>query len=266
MFAMPGCDDDTWTYLGGIPVSSRYTNSIALGFPASAISRDTSFRWLMVLDSIYGDSDRAPDAGWRQVGIEAAPALASAPRALDARISSRTIELTWRAPLSDGGSRITGHAVQIRSGRSGWTTVSGATSARRTATLTRLVNGRTYDVRVAAVTAAGRGAWSGPVQATPAGAPGTPRGLDARARERGAVVSWRRPADEGGRRITDYTVQVSADNGRIWRSVADGRSPATSVVVDGLRPGRRHLVRVAARNDVGRGPWSRPVAVTPRGG
>lgn len=266
MFTTPNCADDSWTYLGDIPVSSRYTNSIALGFPASAIGRDTSFRWSMALESIYGGLDRAPDVGWRAVGVEAVPALASAPRRLAARISSRTIGLTWRAPDSDGGSPITDHVVQIQSRGGGWTTVTAATSARRDAVIGKLVNGRTYQLRVAAVTAAGRGAWSQTVEATPAGAPGSPRSLDARARTRGALVSWRRPADDGGRRVTDYAIQISTNNGRTWSTVSDGRSADTSTFVDRLRPGRRHLIRVAARTEIGRGPWSRSVAVTPRPG
>jgi hypothetical protein len=265
MYLTPTCEEDTWTFLGAIPASSRYTNSIALGFPGDAIGGDRSFRWTMALGSIYARPDRAPDTGWRQVGAEAAPAPASAPRAVTASAAPRTLTMSWRPPLSDGGSRITDYAVQIRSGSSGWSTVSDGVGSRRSATIGRLVNGRRYDVRVAAVTAAGRGAWSRPVAATPVGTPSSVRRLDARPRARAALVTWSRPADNGGRPIVDYVIQVSTSGGRSWTTVADGRSRDTTALVEDLRAGRRHLVRVAARNDVGRGRWSAPVAVTPRG-
>jgi hypothetical protein len=81
----------------------------------------------MVLESIYGGLDRAPDVG----------------------------------------CRITDHVVQIRLGRSGWTAVTAGTSARPNAVIGKLVNGRTYQVRVAARTEIGRGPWSRSVAVTP---------------------------------------------------------------------------------------------------
>ena len=74
--------------------------------------------------------------------------------------------MTWSAPSNDGGSQVTGYAVQ-------WTESGGTFGANeRTTTslrytITGLTNGNEYDVRVIAVNANGRGTPSAPQSETP---------------------------------------------------------------------------------------------------
>ena len=74
--------------------------------------------------------------------------------------------VTWSAPSNDGGSQVTGYAVQ-------WTESGGIFGANeRTTTslrytITGLTNGNEYDVRVIAVNANGRGTPSAPQSETP---------------------------------------------------------------------------------------------------
>ena len=74
--------------------------------------------------------------------------------------------MTWFAPSNDGGSQVTGYAVQ-------WTESGGTFGANEKTTtslrytITGLTNGNEYDVRVIAVNANGRGTPSAPQSETP---------------------------------------------------------------------------------------------------
>jgi hypothetical protein len=94
-------------------------------------------------------------------------------------------------------------------------------------------------------------------------APTAPRSLTAHRGDRTVRLTWLAPSTNGGAPITDYIVQRSADNGRTWRTVNDGVSTAHIVTVSGLTNGHRYRFRVAAVNEVGRGPWSAAVSAVP---
>ena len=87
-----------------------------------------------------------------------------APRNLEAIGGDRQVTLSWEAPEDGGGFAITDYQYLIsRSGR-GWISTG---STETTHTVTELVNGRLYVFQVRAVSAAGAGSSSHPVEVTP---------------------------------------------------------------------------------------------------
>jgi fibronectin type 3 domain-containing protein len=65
------------------------------------------------------------------------------------------------------------------------------------------------------------------------------------------TLAWAAPAYNGGRNITNFSVEVSTDNGTNWRSVKPKASTSRSYTVPDAKPGTRHLVRIAATNAIG---------------
>jgi hypothetical protein len=67
-----------------------------------------------------------------------------------------------------------------------------------------------------------------------------------------------------GRRVEppDYVIQIA--KGQRWSTVRDGVSTTRTRIVTRLTNGTTYRFRVAAKNDVGRGPWSAVVRSTPR--
>lgn len=67
----------------------------------------------------------------------------------------------------------------------------------------------------------------------------------------GYKLAWTNPSYNGGTPITNFTVEVSADSGKTWKSVKQSTSTSTSLAVSGASPGTTYLVRVGAVNAVG---------------
>jgi len=94
--------------------------------------------------------------------ISATPPVApDAPTSLSATAGNGQVSLSWTAPASNGGAAITDYTVQFSSnGGSTWSTFADGTSTATSATVTGLANGTAYVFRVAAVNAAGTGAYT----------------------------------------------------------------------------------------------------------
>lgn len=89
------------------------------------------------------------------------PGAPGAPRAIDT--SPDSITLTWSRPRNDGGSPILGYVLEKRKvGETSWAKATGAMAQvpETTFKVTGLKAGEEYEFRVAAVNAAGRGAYS----------------------------------------------------------------------------------------------------------
>ena len=85
-----------------------------------------------------------------------------------------TLDVSWEAPASDGGSAITGYKVQWKSGSEDYDGSAGSTRqaeitdpASRTHTITGLTDGVEYAVRVIAVNDVGDGPPSDEATGTP---------------------------------------------------------------------------------------------------
>ena len=106
------------------------------------------------------------------VGAPDAPGTPQHVSAYGLQAVSDSIRVTWLAPLDDGGGTITGYKVQWKSGSQNFdvsrqAVASVGTGEVQSHTVSSLVNGTEYTVRVAATNSAGDGAYSAEVKATP---------------------------------------------------------------------------------------------------
>ena len=179
-----------------------------------------------------------------------------------------SIDVSWDAPLDDGGAPITRYEVQwSANGTSGWRG-AGSTADGETLTFknTGMTFGTTRYYRVAARNSRGLSVWSDPPASatTLSGVPGLPR-LTARAADANTIgLTWTVPADNGDP-ITGYELEWSADGSdNSWSALTNPGASDTSYDNTGLDPGTRRHYRIRAMNNTGDGSWSRTVnAVTP---
>ena len=189
--------------------------------------------------------------------------LPGAPQSLTARADGETeIELSWRSPSSDGGSRITGYRIEVSEDGSGWSVLE-ADISRTSHTHRGLSSGSTRHYRVSAINSAGTGPHSNTAHATTDSVdlPGAPQSLSAEADGETEIdLSWRSPSSDGGSRITGYRIEVSED-GSGW-SVLEADISRTSHTHRGLSSGSTRHYRVSAINSAGTGPHSNTAHAT----
>ena len=174
---------------------------------------------------------------------------------------STQIRLSWSAPSNDGGSPITGYRIERAVVRGGvWIIHVASTGSANTTYLdTGLTPNTTRFYRVRALNAQGSGEPSNVAEGeTNAARPGQPRNLRARATGSTSItLAWDAPANDGGERITGYTIRTRGPGDGTWITVVRNTgSTATTFEHTGLRPATAYRYQVAAINRVGAGQWS----------
>jgi len=179
--------------------------------------------------------------------------LPGAPIALDGTPGNNKVTLTWTKPNSDGGRAIIDYVVEYSYDTTQtWITFDDGISTNPGATVTGLTNGASYRFRVAAVNFAGRSAFAETMSGVmPVGTPGVPINLIGTQGNTKVTLVWTGPTSDGGRSITDYVVEYSADGGFSWTVFNDGVLQNTGATVTGLTNGIAHRFRVAAVNNLG---------------
>ncbi|WP_067504896.1 fibronectin type III domain-containing protein [Actinoplanes sp. TFC3] len=127
-------------------------------------------------------------------------------------------------PGSANGDPVTHYEVSANDGDT-WQTfaTTAGENGTRSGTLSHLVNGTNYPVRVRAVNSVGAGAASPGKHGIPKlSGPTAPESLTAIAGDRSATLSFSAPTDDGGSAITEW--EVSVNGGETWRPV----TPVTS--------------------------------------
>jgi fibronectin type 3 domain-containing protein len=196
-----------------------------------------------------------PSPRWT-VDVQAATAP-GAPTAVTATPGDASATVSWTAPVSDGGSPITGYTVTSSPG--GSTCTSTTTTS---CTVDDLTNGTSYTFTVTATNAIGTSPPSSPSTGViPVTVPGAPTGVTATPGNTSASVSWTAPTDDGGTAITGYTVTSSPG------AFTCTSTTTTSCTVNGLANGTSYTFTVTASNAVGTGPASSPsTGVIPEAG
>ena len=181
-----------------------------------------------------------------------------APRSLDANADGTSrIELSWREPTSDGGSRITGYRIEVsEDGGASWDNlVTNSHNTRTTYVHPGLEPATRRHYRVSAINRIGVSRASRVASAiTDATVPNAPTGLTATAVTSTQIdLFWLAPAYNGGAPVTGYRIEVS-ENGAAWTDLrTNTQSRATTFQHTGLMPGSTRQYRVSAINRVGAG-------------
>lgn len=208
-------------------------------------------------------------------GAASSPRLAATPTGAPGAPSGVTVlagggrlDVTWVAPVTDGGAALTSYSARAWSATTGGTVVAScATTGALACPITGLPNGTTVFVDVLVTNATGGTATSSPrVAGTPRAVPAAPRGVAITPADGALSVGWAAPLDDGGSPVTGYTATA-------WSADADGTalascstSGALSCSLTDLANGAAYYVDVAADNAVGSGPASSPRVVgTPFG-
>ncbi len=182
------------------------------------------------------------------------PAKPGAPTGVAVTPGNRTLGVSWSPPADDGGAPITGY--QYTTG-STWKTVPSTAS---TFTITGLTNGRSYQVRVRAVTMAGYGAASTAAVGTPRTVPSAPSITSVTPGNGQLTVKFTAPSTNGAP-ISAY--EYSVDDGASFTTVSPPPASRT-ITIGGLTNGTTYQVKVRAVNAAGAGAPSRAKAGTPR--
>ncbi|XP_067934437.1 twitchin-like [Watersipora subatra] len=198
--------------------------------------------------------------------IRATPGFCRAPlKVSDTTFNSAN--LSWLPPTDDGGSKILHYVVERKEmGKSYWTTVSSQGCRDTNFECQGLTPNAEYHFRVAAANANGVGPFletAHPIIAklpydTP-GAPGIPEveevGNDF------VNLSWEKPADDGGGRITGYIVERREPKAEKWTRVNYTPVMALQYNIANLIEDFTYEFRVLAVNEAGEG---KPSAISSR--
>ncbi len=214
---------------------------------------------------LWNDGPNAVD--FDDVSLAVPPGAASvpgAPTGLTGTAGNGSVNLSWTAPGSDGGSAITGYRITPNIGGTAQTPIlTGSTATSRA--VTGLTNGTTYTFTVAAINAAGTGPESAASAAlTPSAGPtvpSAPTNVVGAPGNRSVTLSWTAPSD-GGSAITGY--RVTPYIGDTAQTAISTGSTGTSYTVNNLTNGTAYTFAVAAINAIGTGANSaQSAAVTP---
>jgi hypothetical protein len=177
----------------------------------------------------------------------------TAPRPVAPVPGNKRATVSWKPPLSNGGSPITGYAITPYIGAAAQP-VHIYNSTATTQVVGGLTNGTMYRFEIAARTAVGTGAWSVMSGGTIVGSPGQPGGVKVTVAPNALKVAFKAPATNGAP-ITKYTATCTSANGGITRTRSGTHSP---VGVTGATAGKTYRCTVTATNSRGSGPRSAP--------
>jgi outer membrane protein OmpA-like peptidoglycan-associated protein len=170
---------------------------------------------------------------------------------LDVAIDSatgRTATVSWKAPVSDGGSPLIRYTVSSSNG-----TCALATLLAVKCSVTGLIPGQSFSVNVRAVNSVGQSAATTQSITLP-DLPSAPSISNVLIGGLSAAVTWTAPSSNGGRTITNYA--VSAINASNSGDVVRCTTTALTCTVNSLKVGTTYNITVRARNSVGEGATS----------
>jgi hypothetical protein len=184
----------------------------------------------------------------------APPAAPTAPALGAVSPGNQSVTIAWTRPGNPGSAPVSSFVVRAYDGTTLVRSVSTAAPATQ-ATVTGLVNGRSYTLSVTAVNAVGAGSASArSVAVVPRTVPVAPRLGTASAGRSCATVRWSAPSSNGGAAISGYIVRTYRGSLLVRSTTVSAGTLAATI--PGLAPGVAYTFRVQALNAAGAGPLS----------
>lgn len=170
-------------------------------------------------------------------------------------LSAEKCSLSWGPPHETGGAEILHYIVEkCETSRVAWTLVYGELLAT-TCKITKLLKGNEYLFRVRAVNKYGEGETleSDPIKAMdPFTTPSAPTDVEVTSAASDVMtVCWKRPASDGGSRISGYIIEKREKQGVRWVRVNKKPVYDLRVKASGLREGCEYEFQVFAENAAG---------------
>ncbi|XP_074642623.1 twitchin-like [Tubulanus polymorphus] len=169
--------------------------------------------------------------------------------------------VTWKPPLNDGGSPVTGYHLERRlTSTNRWVKINKEPIPELSLNITDLKESSEYEFRVSAENKAGVGEPSPPSKPFTAkdpwdkpGPPGIPKCSEIT--DTSIKLSWTPPENDGGAPILNYVIEYKLKDGKTWKQAnVDVTVAETTYTVKGLKTDSEYVFRVSAENKVGRGP------------
>ena len=194
------------------------------------------------------------------IGTPSGPTVPSAPLSLQATPGNGRVNLTWTAPVSDGGNPIVAYRI-YRGTTSGGETFLVEIGNVLSYTDSGVINGQTYCYVLSAKNSIGEGANSTEAMATPVTVPLQPLALQATAGYHLVTLTWAAPSSDGGSAITGYRIYRGTSGGSETLLASVGNT--SSYTDTGLTAGQAYYYEVAAVNAAGEGAMSSEASATP---
>lgn len=234
---------------GGAP--SRTATGSASPITISNLTNGTTYSCTVTATSSAGTSDASGSVAVTPATVPGAPTIGTVSP------GDGSASVAFTPPASNGGAPITEYtATCTASGASA--TGTGATSP---VTVSGLNNGTQYACSVIATNARGNSPASASANVTPASTPGAPTIGTATAGDGQASIAFTAPSSDGGSPIITYAAVCTASN----QTTADANGSSSPITVTGMTNGIKYACNVRAANEIGAGPASGNVNVTPLG-
>uniref|UniRef100_A0A3Q3XII2 Titin n=1 Tax=Mola mola TaxID=94237 RepID=A0A3Q3XII2_MOLML len=173
-------------------------------------------------------------------------------------VSGEKCNLHWNPPVNDGGARVSHYVIEKReTSRVTWTGVEPHVEAV-SYKVTKLVPGKEYIFRIAAVNKFGPGEFleSEPfIAQNPFTTPSAPSIPIASASV--MVIEWSKPDNDGGSPITGYHIECKDQSSILWTKLNKNPVTESQFKVTSVEEGLIYEFRVCAENMAGVGPCSK---------
>ncbi|MEI6624373.1 MAG: fibronectin type III domain-containing protein, partial [Actinomycetes bacterium] len=232
--------------VAGAPSGTCHTFG-ALTCSVSGLYNAVSYSFTVVASNALGDSPPA------SAGPATALGVSPPPRSVVAVPHSEFVDVSWSAPVSDGGGAISAYHVSTSPGPASCDAILPTLGCR----VSGLTNGQSYSFIVTATNPYGVSDPSDPGTATPRTVPGAPTAVTATPDNTQAIIEWSPPVFDGGSPITAYTVST------VPTSAGCSTAGALTCTAAGLANGTVYTFSVTATNVAGTGPAA-TAGTTPR--